>query len=122
MISDSQIKKISFAIAIIGIIGVVVASNFTGPETIELKDLDDDKIGHIIEVSGMIASFSTSDGHIFIDLTDGQNKIPVVMFERTARGQKEVYSLVKGMNVTVKGKVLLYKNEIEIQADTIDTA
>jgi exonuclease VII large subunit len=119
MITDDQIKKISFAIAVVGIAGIAIVSQFAGAEKVSLRDLDEGKLGKVVEVMGTIAAFSEKDGHVFLDITDGQNKLPVVMFERTARSQKNVYSMAKGDNVTVTGKVLLYKNELEIQAETI---
>ena len=119
MITDNQIKRISFIIAVIGILGIAIASQFIDAEKLGIKDIDDSKLGRIVEVNGTISSYSTKDGHVFIDLTDGQNKVQVVMFERTARNQKSVYDLKKEYNVTVTGKVLLYHSDLEIQADII---
>lgn len=119
MITDEQIQKIALAMAVIGIAGIVAVSQLTGPEKLAVNAVTDNKIGRVVELSGTIASYFSKDGHVFIDLQDETGIVQIVMFERTARGQKEVYELKKGDNVTVTGKVLLYRSEIEVQADAI---
>ncbi len=120
MITDEQIRKVALVMAIVGVAGIVVISQYTGPEKLKANAVTEGKIGRLVEISGMIASYFSKDGHVFIDLQDETGLVQIVMFERTARGQKGVYELKKGDDVTVTGKVLLYKSEIEVQADKIE--
>jgi exonuclease VII large subunit len=120
MIKDEKLRKICFLAIIIGLTGMIAIGQICGPEKVPIGHITDKKIGLNIETSGTISAFSVNkDNHIFIDLKDDSGAISMVMFERTARGQKEVYNLSKGRNVTVIGKVALYKSELEIQADSI---
>ena len=120
MITDEQLQKMSLVLAIIGIIGIVIVSLYTEPEKLEISKITEDKLGRIVQASGTITSFFTKDGHVFIDLQDTSGTVQVIIFERTARNQKDAYNLKKSDNVTVIGKVLLYKSKIEIQADKIE--
>jgi len=120
MITDEQIRRIALAMAIIGVAGIAVISQYTGPEKLKANAVTNNKIGRLAEVSGTIASYFSKDGNVFIDLQDETGTLQVVMFERTARNQKEVYGLKKGDNITATGKILLYKSEIEMQADKIE--
>ncbi|GEM_PF-542769 len=120
MITDEQIRRIALAMAIIGIAGIAVIGQYTGPEKLKANAVTDDKIGRLAEISGTVASYFSKDGHVFIDLKDETGTLQVIMFERTARDQKDVYGLKNGDNVTATGKILLYKSEIEMQADKIE--
>ena len=115
MITDEQIRRIALAMAIIGVAGIAVISQYTGPEKLKANAVTNNKIGRLA-----IASYFSKDGNVFIDLQDETGTLQVVMFERTARNQKEVYGLKKGDNITATGKILLYKSEIEMQADKIE--
>lgn len=122
MISDSQLRKIAFVFAIIGIAGIVAVAQFSKPEQVKAAEINEAMLGSIVELAGRAANLTEKDGHIFMDVADDSGSIKVVMFERTARTQKGVYVLKKGDNVTVTGKVLLYKGELEVQADEIRIA
>lgn len=120
MITDEQIRKISFAIAVIGVAGIVLIGQYAVPEKITANMLTDEKIGKLVEISGTVFSVFSKDGNVFLGVADASGNVSVVMFERTARTQKSVYDLKKGDDVTVTGKVLLYRSELEVQADKIE--
>ncbi len=120
MITDEKLKKICLVAMILGLAGMIAIGALIKPETLKVSQITQSKIGSIIEAQGTIASYSINkDNHIFFDLADGTGSISTVMFERTARGQKDVYNLKNGDNVTVTGKIALYQQELEIQADSI---
>ena len=119
MLTDKQIQRICLVIAIIGVIGIAMIGN-SEPRKVKIGEVTENSIGQIVEVSGTIYSYSTKDGHIFIQLGDDTGRVNIVMFEQTARTQKGVYNITKGMNATISGKVLLYRNELELQADIIE--
>lgn len=120
MITDEQIRKISFAIAVIGVAGIVLIGQYAVPEKITANMLTDEKIGKLVKISGTVFSVFSKDGNVFLGVADASGNVSVVMFERTARTQKSVYDLKKGDDVTVTGKVLLYRSELEVQADKIE--
>jgi len=104
--------------AVIGIAGVVLVSFFTAPDRVSPGAIDEGLLGRVVSSQGTISSFATNNGNIFIQLSDDRGRISVVMFERTAQGT-DVYSLKEGDNITATGKVLVYKGDLEIQADSI---
>ena len=118
MIKDEKLKIVSLAVALAGLALIFIVSAFTGPQSVEISGITENDAGRIVLVNGTINSYSTSNGNIFIDFGDDTGTINVVMFERTGRGH--AYSLKNGDNVTVTGQVSIYKNELEIIANSID--
>jgi DNA/RNA endonuclease YhcR with UshA esterase domain len=119
MISDEKISKICLIIAVVGAAGIGLANIYHAPEEMAIGMIGEEDLGKMVKISGSIISFSTTNGNIFIWLDDKGGNISVVMFERTARDQKYVYELKKGDNITVSGKVSLYKTDLEVLAETI---
>lgn len=119
MISDSRLRKISLAIALIGIALIFATASLSEPQRIAIADITDRDSGRIVSITGTISSYNTKDGHVFLTVTDGTWNMTVVMFERTARSYPDVYQLKKYDNVTVKGQINIYKSELEIIANTV---
>ena len=92
---------------------------FTEPLKIDVSRIDDSMLGQNVELSGQIESFSAKDGNVFFTLNDETGKIKVVMFESGAKRDAGVYALTDGSNISVTGKISLYKSELEIIADVI---
>lgn len=119
MITDSQIKKISLLVALIGLLLIFVAATWSEPQQIAITDITADGSGRTVLVNGTAESVRVSEGNVFLKVSDGTGNITAVMFERTARDNPEVYQLKKYDNVTVKGQVNIYKSELEIIASSI---
>ncbi len=119
MISDEKLKRISLVLALVGLVLIYVVVLLIEPQIVAVKDLDEKDVGKQVLLNGTILSYRTSDGHVFIEVTDGTGNITTVMFERAARNQKRVYDLKKGDKITVNGQVSVYKSEIEIIANSI---
>ena len=119
MITDEKLAKISLVLAVIGIIAIYLSITLPGPERLKIESIDEKDSGRLVSVNGTINSISASNGNIFIGLEDATGNITVVMFERTARGQK-VYELQENDSVVVDGQVGIYKSELEIIASKIE--
>ena len=117
MINDRRLQKISLVISIIGIAAIFITSALSGPQEFEIKDITEDMAGRNVVVNGTIISYNINNGNIFIELSDKTGNITAIMFERTARGHS--YNLKRGDNVTIGGQVNIYKNELEIIANSI---
>lgn len=120
MITDEQIRKASLVIAIAGIAGMFAISLLSMPEKLKATKITEEKIGKLVETEGTVSSFSSRDGHVFVELADETGSIKIVMFERTARSQPDVYGIKEGQRAAAMGKVALYRSDIEIQADRIE--
>lgn len=119
MISDQKLTKISLFTALIGIVMIYVVTVFVGPQNMSIKDIKESDVGKQVTLNGTVFSMSENNGNVFIDLQDSTGNITVVMFERTARGQKNVYTLKNDDKIIVEGQVNVYKNELEIIANKI---
>ena len=119
MITDEKLAKISLVLAVIGIIAIYLSITLLGPEHLEIGSISEKDSGRQVSVNGTINSLSTSNGNIFIELEDATGSITVVLFERTARGQK-AYELQENDSVAVNGQVSIYKSELEIIASKIE--
>lgn len=116
---DKALMKISLIISLIGVVALFLFVQFVEPAKTAVSRIDDSMLGQNVELSGRIESFSAKDGNIFFILNDNTGKIKVVMFERDARRTTDVYALADQMNVSVTGKISLYRSEFEIIASTI---
>jgi aspartyl/asparaginyl-tRNA synthetase len=119
MLDDKTLMKISLVISIIGLVALFAVTQAIEPKAVEIRRIDDTMIGQTVEVAGKIDSFSAKDGNVFILLNGTGDTIKVVMFERDARSQGDVYDLKENYMVSVVGKVALYRTELEIVADSI---
>jgi DNA/RNA endonuclease YhcR with UshA esterase domain len=119
MITDEKLRKICLVFIIIGLVGMVLFSQYSTPTAKRINEIGEEHVGKSIQVSGKISSISVNEGNIFIDMSEGSDTITIIMFERTARTQKESYNLSENQSITVFGKVSLYKEELEIVADKI---
>ena len=119
MITDEKLVKISLVLAVIGIVAIYLSVTLLGPERLEIGSIGEKDSGRQVSINGTVNSISISNGNIFIGLEDPTGNITVVMFERTARGQK-VYGLQENDSVIVDGQVGICKSELEIIASKIE--
>ncbi|MEM7819527.1 MAG: OB-fold nucleic acid binding domain-containing protein [Candidatus Aenigmatarchaeota archaeon] len=119
MISDNSLIKISLTITLIGLIALFLIVHFIGPKEIEIGKINKDMIGQIVLLRANVESYFSNDGHIFIDAKDSTGTIKVVMFENEAKNNPLVYYIEKNNTIEIRGKIQLYKNELEIVATSI---
>ena len=117
MITDDRLRKLCALLAIVGVAGIVIISSLPG-EILAVREITRSRIGQIVTVSGAASAASLRNGTLFITLADDTGSIAVVMFERTSRGQA-LSTIGIGSNLTVTGKITLYRGELEVVADRI---
>ncbi len=118
MISDKNLKILSLCISLIGIAVIYLVSVLTGNTVIKISEITDSDTGRHVVINGTVTSFTTSNGNIFMEINDNTGNIMVVMFERTARGQ-DIYKFKENDAVLVNGQVNIYKDELEIIANSV---
>lgn len=109
---DSTLVKISLAWALIGIFILLVLANFAKPQEIKVSDLGNN-LGKSVVLHGKVSHATYKEAVSFIDLADDTGKTTVVFFGASKN------NLSFGDLIAVKGKVSVYKNEIELIADEI---
>ncbi len=115
MISDRTLMKISLTMTITGIIALFFITQSLEPLETVISDINDKMAGMNVIVHGAIKGFTEKDGNIFLML-ENDSRIDAVVFEKDSRNVK---NLSVGMNVTVAGKVTIYKGNIELSVKTI---
>ena len=118
MISDKKLKIISLIISLVGIITIYAVSIFAGHAFVQIGTISTDDAGRHVVINGTITDYRTSNGNMFFKIDDGTGKIQVVMFERIARNQN--VALKENDMVLVEGQINIYKDELEIVANSIN--
>lgn len=109
---DRTLLKIALVWSLIGIFLLIIIALFTKPAIVQVSDLEQN-LGKTVVVSGVIDRAVYKEKVAFIDLEDKSGMITVVIFDKV---ENKVF---KNNLIQVKGKVQLYKGELEIIADEI---
>ncbi|MEM4248136.1 MAG: OB-fold nucleic acid binding domain-containing protein [Candidatus Nanoarchaeia archaeon] len=109
---DRGLLVIALVWSLVGIFLLILAALFAEPEHISIDKLGDN-LGKTIIVSGTITRSTYLENVAFIDIYDETGKALIVLFKEPA------YKPDLGDVIAVKGKVQLYKDELEVVADEI---
>lgn len=120
MISDKSLFRVSLAVAAAGLLALVAITLVIEPKEMKIRDITGSAAGQSVSVKGVVDSYLTKDGNVFITLNDSA-AIKIVVFSREAAKQPWVYDLKKGDIISAAGKVQVYRNELEIVAEKIVT-
>jgi DNA/RNA endonuclease YhcR with UshA esterase domain len=119
---DKTLVRLSAAIAVVGLIGIIAAAQFAEPKAVEISEISGSLVGQNVAVNGTVESISINDGNVFITLgsvdSRDNSSADVVMFERDARNSI-AYTIKKGDTIVVDGKVNYYRNDVEVVASSI---
>ena len=107
-----MIERISLITSFIGVIALLVLSQFIEPRTVQIRDIDERMIGQTISVYGNITSIRILDNMELLTLKslEDESEITIVVF-----GKAEIANGI----VNIKGKVKEYHNQLEIEATEI---
>jgi DNA/RNA endonuclease YhcR with UshA esterase domain len=108
--NDMTLLRAALLTGIIGIIALFVLSSRPLEETaVEMISCRD--TGDTVKISGRIEGARQLGGVTIMDVSSSRS-IPVVVFDN--------YSPVVGAQVTLTGKVEVYKGQLEVLASTIE--
>lgn len=116
MIRERQLLKVAWLGALVGMLSLFILVHYMEPEKVTIDKINENLLGHTVEIKCRIKSIFVNDGHIFLTLEDKTGKIKAVIFKTKAE-KIGAYKLEKDDNARINGKVSLYKNELEIIAD-----
>jgi hypothetical protein len=120
--AESDLLKISVAMSIMGIIIIAYTVYNYEPSCVNISSLRETDVGKIYYLSGSIESVFVKNDTAFIQMSEQDKKINVVMFSDVLEKNPIVYDISRGENVTMKGKVQMYKGALEIIAFGINVA
>ena len=109
---DNTFIKLALLWSLIGIFILMLTAVYTEPETVNVVDLEEN-LGKTVIVKGVVDHTTYKEKVAFIDLEDNSGKITVVVFDDLP---KKVY---KKDEISVRGEVEVYKDELEIIAQEI---
>jgi len=109
---DSTLLKLSLSLSLIGLLLLLVLTEFVEPEPLEITELVDN-IGKHVYIEGFVESATYKDEVTFFTVSDSKEEILVVLFDKL----DEVIS--EGDKIGVSGEVSLYKGKMEIIADEL---
>ncbi len=112
---EKTVYKISVFLALIGLTLMYASSLYIEVEETEIGKIEKSWTGRNVKINGNVTSFTKSGGHAFMDVEDVTGKIKVADFD------SEI-SLSEGENIEVTGNVELYKGELEVIAQEIETS
>jgi|GEM_PF-4417704 RecJ-like exonuclease len=107
-----MMERISLIVSFIGIIVLLVLSQFVEPKTISIKEVDETIIGQTISIYGNITSVRNFENIelLSVESLEDTSRITVVVFEKA--------DISEGI-AKITGKVKEYNNQIEIEAAEI---
>jgi DNA/RNA endonuclease YhcR with UshA esterase domain len=94
--------------SLIGLFILIILASFTEPPKLNISELEN-QIGKIVELDAVnVVSVSYKEDTVFLTLEDSTGKISAVYFENPK------YEIIENDTIAVKGKVQLYKGDLEI--------
>jgi DNA/RNA endonuclease YhcR with UshA esterase domain len=103
--------KISFAIALIGILLLLVLVNILPVKHMDIQDISPFLLNKKITISGEIFNIQNHDNFQVISIKDNTGKIDITL--------NKISDLNKGNKIQVTGKVKEYKQYLQIRAENI---
>ncbi len=117
---ESFLIKISFSCSIIGLVSLFLISSFVDEGSINIGSVTSSDIGTIVKLCGNVTNkYTTKNKHVFMNLKDETGEIKVVVFNQTA--SKFNLNLIELNRVCITGKVNIYRGELEIIANRVET-
>lgn len=109
---DSSLLKLSLVCSLIGLMLLLVLSEFIEPGAVSISEAKS-AIGAHVYIEGSVVEATYKDEVTFFTVSDGLDEIDIVIFEK----MDEVLS--EGDLIGVTGEISLYKGEEEVIVDEI---
>ena len=113
---DKKLTKLSLILSLVGLILIYYITTVIEVKAFAISDIDKSMIDRDVKVSGEIANVIKTDKVLILLVKDESSSISVVSFD-----PEEIPKIKEGQFIEVTGKVALYKNKLEIIADSINT-
>lgn len=111
MPSEKVIIKYCIAAIILGLSGIYAATIFMEPEHVELSDINDSRIGTVLETNGIVTSTRVSNtSTLFATISENGSEMQIIKFNSKENLPQ------KGEMVFVTGDVSKYDGKLEILA------
>jgi DNA/RNA endonuclease YhcR with UshA esterase domain len=111
--NENTLLKISLLSSLIGILLILFISESIEPPAYKIKDITNKDIDKLVTISGELSILKETEGLYLLKLFDGESTIVVIAFKN------EQIILNNNERVKIKGKIVEYNGEFELQAEQI---
>ncbi|MBI2663118.1 hypothetical protein HYX15_01145 [Candidatus Woesearchaeota archaeon] len=110
---ESTLLKISLCFSLIGVFIILIIAETLEVKQYGISSITDKEVDKKVKIVGTISSIVETPGLFILDIIDETGKMKVVIFKEDDLGFN------KYDEIEVTGKVIKYRNYLEIEAETI---
>ena len=116
---DKKIIRLCLIGSVLSIIALYFISMQITAEALKVGDITEQLAGRTVNVTGEVSNlYLHKNGHVFLNLVDGEDKVRVVIWESIVEQLKysgmDVSEISNGDRIQVVGTVEMYQGEPEI--------
>jgi RecJ-like exonuclease len=108
---NSFLLKLSLTLSILGILILLLISNFQTIKTINIQNISQNLLNQKVQIQGEIIHVKNYKDFQILTLADKTEKINIIINQKT--------NLTKNSSVKIIGRVLEYKGNLQVSADKI---
>ena len=112
---ENKLFKLSLIVAFVGLLILILISDTIEIKKYNIKDINSKLLEKQVRVSGIISRVTQTPGLIIFDIQDKTGTISAIAFKDS------LINLTQNQLIEVEGKVIKYKQKLEIQVDQILT-
>ncbi len=112
---EKFLLKLSLTFSLLGILLILFISENDTLPTSKISDISNKQIDSIVKIKGTIEHLTELENLVLFTLKDETGKINIILFTDT------ILNIKQEQEVEIIGKIIEYKNTIEIMADQIKT-
>ena len=124
---ERSLRKVAIVCFLAGMVMLFIVSKNLELESepTDIGSITIDDLNRVVRVCGRVTEKFVSGGHVFLKVRDDTGGIETAVFNNTAENLKrygvDVYDILEGDELCVRGEVDEWKREIEIVADWVET-
>ena len=111
--NEKNLLRLAIITSIIGILILIIISEKITPAKIQISEITEKDIDRVIKIKGEITSITQTDSLLILTIKDDTAEIKVTAFK-----EKDI-EIKKNQIAEIEGKITLYTNQIQIEADKI---
>ena len=112
-----SLKKISFIIAIIGILILLILANISEPKLTKISDINNNYLNKNVKIHGIIKSIRNYDKIQIFVVKDNTGEIEVLVEKREKNPQNQDFH--KNQTLIITGRLDQYKNGLRNNKPTL---
>lgn len=110
---EKVLLKLSLIVSLTGILILIFISNSIEIKEYKISELNKDTIGKDVKVEGRITRITETPGLYIFNIEDETGEITAIAFK------EDPINLTKDIQVILEGKIIEYKNKLEIEVQQI---